>query len=98
MSTKHKKTEQETDLNVEELLKEPEVIERIVYKRQRVHGFFRTLTILVLLVIGFLMLGESMGIAKVTIGNFTLHTIYPLFVIFSTIVIRSYRGLFGKLF
>ena len=77
---------------------EPEVIEKIVYKKQRVHGFFRTLTIIVLLVIGFLMLGESVGIAKVSIGTFSLHIIYPLVVIFSTIVIRSYKGLFGKLF
>lgn len=75
-----------------------EVIEKIVYKKQRVHGFFRTLTILVLLLIGFLMLGESMNIAKITIGNFALHTVYPIFVIFSTIVIRSYRDIFGKLF
>ncbi|MCX6823005.1 MAG: LiaF-related protein [candidate division SR1 bacterium] len=75
-----------------------QIIEKIVYKKQRVHGFFRTLTIIVLLVIGFLMLGESVGIAKVTIGNFSLNIIYPLVVIFSTIVIRSYKGLFGKLF
>ena len=77
---------------------EPAVIERIVYKRQRVHGFFRTLTILVLLAIGFLMLGESMGIAKLTIGDFSLDTIYPIFIIFSTIIIRSYKDIFGKIF
>lgn len=95
--TKHevKPVEIET---IEEPVVEQEVIEKIVYKKQRVHGFFRTLTILVLLLIGFLMLGESMGIATVTIGNFALHSIYPLFVIFSTIVIRSYRDIFGKLF
>jgi hypothetical protein len=35
---------------------EPQVIEKIVYKKQRVHGFFRTLMLIVLLAIGFLML------------------------------------------
>ena len=100
--TNHKKTKHEVKPveveTIEEPIVEKEVIEKIVYKKQRVHGFFRTLTILVLLLIGFLMLGESMGIATVTIGNFALHSIYPLFVIFSSIVIRSYRDLFGKLF
>ena len=36
-----------------------QIIEKIVYKKQRIHGFFRTLTIIALLAIGFLMLGES---------------------------------------
>jgi hypothetical protein len=73
------------------------VIERIVYKKQRVHGFFRTLTIITLLFIGFLMLAESMHITKITIGNFALDTVYPIFVIFSSIILRSYKGLFGKI-
>ncbi|MEI8008268.1 MAG: hypothetical protein WCI00_02230 [bacterium] len=33
-----------------------QIIEKIVYKKQRIHGFFRTLTIIALLAIGFLML------------------------------------------
>lgn len=101
MPTKDKKIKHEkktTKNEIQEPIPEPEIIEKIVYKKQRVHGFFRTLTILVLLVIGFLLLGESMGIAKVTIGDFALDTVYPIFVIFSTIVIRSYRNVFGKLF
>lgn len=77
---------------------EPVVIEKIVYKKQRVHWFFRTLTILVLLAIGFLMLGESTGIAKLTMGDFALDKVYPIFIIFSTIIIRSYRDVFGKIF
>lgn len=36
-----------------------QIVEKIVYKRPRFHGFFRTLTLLALLVIGFLMLGEA---------------------------------------
>ena len=36
-----------------------QIVEKIVYKKQRIHGFFRTLTIIALLAIGFLMLGES---------------------------------------
>ena len=51
-----------------------------------------------LVVVGFLMLLESMNIAKVSIGNIALDAIYPIFVIFSCIVIRSYKGRFGKLF
>ena len=109
MPTKHKKTHHETEQKVKPIVQEdetveenpvfdPVVVEKIVYRKQRVHGFFRTLTILALLVIGFLLLGESMGIAKVAIGGFALNTVYPLFIIFSTIVIRSYKGIFGKLF
>jgi hypothetical protein len=33
-----------------------QIIEKVVYKKQRIHGFFRTLTIIALLAIGFLML------------------------------------------
>ena len=109
MPTKHKKTNPETTHETEpihhekEIIEEkpvfePVVVEKIVYRKQRVHGFFRTLTILALLVVGFLLLGESMGIAKVAIGGFALNTVYPFFIIFSTIVIRSYKGIFGKLF
>lgn len=83
---------------IEEEIIQPKVVEKIVYKKQRVHGFFRTLTIITLLAIGILMLGESMNVAKITINNFALDTVYPIFVIFSTIIIRSYRDIFGKLF
>ena len=108
MPTKHKKTNHEVKASetlepeavAEEVAPEADVqiVEKIIYKRERVHGFFRTLTILVILVIGFLMLGESMGIAKITIGTFSLDTIYPIVIIFSTIVIRWYRDIFGKIF
>jgi hypothetical protein len=37
-----------------------QVIEKIVYKKQRVHGFFRTLTLLALLFVGILMLLEGL--------------------------------------
>lgn len=97
--TKAKKTKKiEVETIVQEHIPEPQIIERIVYKKIRVHGFFRTLTILALLAIWFLLLGETMGIAKITVGNFALDIIYPIFIIFSTIVIRSYKGVFGKLF
>ena len=33
-----------------------QIVEKIVYKKRRIHGFFRTLTIIALLAIGFLML------------------------------------------
>ncbi|MEI7558921.1 MAG: hypothetical protein WCJ45_09450 [bacterium] len=96
---KAKKTKKiEVETTVQEPIPEPQIIEKIVYKKIRVHGFFRTLTILALLAIGFLLLGETMGIAKITVGNFALDIIYPIFIIFSTIVIWSYRGVFGKLF
>ena len=100
-STKHEKTgKQEEIVQETPSIQEPEVriVEKIVYKKQRVHGFFRTLTIITLLAVGILMLGESMGIAKITFNGFALDTVYPIFVIFSTIIIWSYRDLFGKIF
>jgi len=69
----------------------PQVIEKIVYKKQRIHGFFRTLTIIALLAVGVLMLLENTGVMKLSIANFDLYLIYPIIVIFSTIIIRSYR-------
>lgn len=75
-----------------------QVIEKIVYKRQRFHGFFRTLTLLALLAVGFLMLGESTGIIQLSINGFKIHEVFPLFIIISTIIIRSYRGVLGKIF
>jgi len=75
-----------------------QIVEKIVYKKQRIHGFFRTLTIIALLAIGFLMLGESTGLIELSINSFKLHQIFPVFIIFSTIVIRSYRGIFGRIF
>lgn len=75
-----------------------QIIEKIVYKKQRIHGFFRTLTIIALLAIWFLMLGESTGIINLSVNSFKLHQVFPLFIIFSTIVIRSYRGIFWKIF
>jgi len=75
-----------------------QIVEKIVYKKQRIHGFFRTLTIIALLAIGFLMLGESTGLIELSINSFKLNQIYPLIIILSTIIIRSYRGIFGKIF
>ena len=40
----------------------PQVVEKIVYKQQRVHGFFRTLTLITLLLVGVLMLLEELKI------------------------------------
>ena len=71
-----------------------QIIEKIVYKKQRIHGFFRTLMIIALLVIGFLMLGESTGLIELSVNSFKLHQIFPIFIIFSTIIIRSYKGIF----
>lgn len=75
-----------------------QIVEKIVYKKQRIHGFFRTLTIITLLAIGFLMFGESTGLITFSINSFKLHQIFPLFIILSTIIIRSYKGIFGKIF
>lgn len=68
-----------------------QIVEKVIYKKQRIHGFFRTLTIIALLAIGFLMLGESTGLIQLSINSFKLHQIYPIVIIFSTIIIRSYR-------
>lgn len=76
----------------------PQVIEKIIYKQPKIHGFFRTLTIIALLVVGVLMLLENTGVLKLSIAHFNLNLLYSIFIIFSTIVIRSYKGLFGKIF
>jgi hypothetical protein len=91
---------QEPTPPVPEINQEPKVqiVEKIVYKKQRIHGFFRTLTIIALVALGFLMLGESTGIIELSINSFKLHTIYPLVVIFSAIILRSYKKIFGKIF
>jgi len=75
-----------------------QIVEKIIYKKQRIHGFFRTLTIITLLAIGFLMFGESTGLITFSINDFKLHQIFPLFIIVSTIIIRSYKWIFGKIF
>ena len=75
-----------------------QVIEKIVYKKQRVHGFFRTLTLLALLFVGILMLLEWLGLFSLNIGGVSMNTFYPIFVILSVIIIRSYRWIFGKIF
>lgn len=75
-----------------------QIVERVVYKKRKVHGFFRTLTIIALLAVGFLMRGESTGILVLSVNGFKLNQIFPLFIIFSTLIIRSYKGLFGKIF
>gem|GEM_PF-6731531 len=49
------------------------------------------MTIIALLVVGVLMLLENTGVMKLSIGNTNLDLIYPVIVIFSTIIIRSYR-------
>ena len=72
--------------------------EKIIYKKQRVHGFFRTLTIIALLLVGFLMLAESMKIFSLNIDGVGLSQYYPFFIIFSAIIIWSYKGRFGKIF
>jgi len=75
-----------------------QIIEKIVYKKQRIHGFFRTLTIIALLAIGFLMLWESTGIIELSVNAFKLHQIYPIIIILSSIIIRSYKWFLGKIF
>ncbi|MEI6775173.1 MAG: hypothetical protein WCL18_10825 [bacterium] len=44
------------------------------------------------------MLGETTGLITLSINSFKLHQIFPIFIIFSTIIIRSYKGIFGKIF
>jgi hypothetical protein len=86
------------DVVAEVAKSEPQVVEKIVYQKQRIHGFFRTLTLLTLLFVGVLMLLEVMGIFSLSIGGVALNTFYPVFVILSVIVIWSYKGIFGKIF
>jgi|GEM_PF-1128248 len=91
---------QEPTLPPPQIIQQPviQIVEKIVYRKQRIHGFFRTLTIIALLAIGFLMLGESTGIVELSVNTFKLHQIFPLVIILGTIIIRSYKGIFGKIF
>ena len=82
---------QPTQTNVEIKVDTPQVIQQVVYKKPRIHGFFRTLTIIALLVVGVLMLLENTGVMKLSIANVNLDLIYPIIIIFSTIIIWSYR-------
>lgn len=75
-----------------------QIVEKIVYKRQRFHGFFRTLTLLAVLIIGFLMLWEATWLVTLSINDFKIHDVFPICIIISTIIIRSYRGILGKIF
>lgn len=50
---------QPAQANIEIKVDTPQVIQQVVYKKQRIHGFFRTLTIIALLVVGVLMLLEN---------------------------------------
>lgn len=83
---------------VPEVKPEVQVVEKIVYEKQRIHWFFRTLTLLTLLFVGVLMLLEVLGIFSLSISGVAINTFYPIFVILSVIVIWSYKGIFGKVF
>lgn len=50
---------QPSQANIEIKVDTPQVIQQVIYKKQRIHGFFRTLTIIALLVVGVLMLLEN---------------------------------------
>ncbi len=77
---------------------EVQVVEKIVYQKQRVHGFFRTLTLLTLLFVGILMLLEGLWIFSLSIAGVAINMFYPVFIILSVIVIWSYKWIFGKVF
>jgi len=86
--------------HIEQIIQQPviQIVEKVIYKKQRIHWFFRTLTLIALLIIGFLMLGESTWLLTLSIDYVTLNKIYPIAIILSTIIIWSYKGLFGKIF
>lgn len=44
------------------------------------------------------MLGESTWLITLSINSFKLHQVFPLVIILSTIIIRSYKGIIGKIF
>lgn len=70
----------------------------LLSKSQNVHGFFRTLTLIALLLVGVLMLLEELKIFSLTMDRLDMNMFYPIFVILSVIVIWSYKGIFGKIF
>lgn len=79
-------------------VEQPAIIEKVVYKKQRVHWFFRTLTILALLIVWFLMLAEVLWVFKLNLNWFNFSLIYPVFIILSSIIIWSYKWILGKIF
>ncbi len=66
--------------------------------KQKTFWFFRVLTIWVLVAVWFLMLGESLNIFKFYVWDLALSTIYPVIIIFSTVILRNYKYFIGKVF
>lgn len=65
--------------------------------KQKTYWFFRILTIWVLVAIGFLMLGESLNIFRFYIWELALSKVYPVIIIFSTVILWNYKYFIGKL-
>lgn len=65
--------------------------------KQKTYWFFRMLTIWVLVAVGFLMLGESLNIFKFYAWDLELSKIYPLIIIFSTVILRNYKKFIWKI-
>lgn len=65
--------------------------------KQKTYWFFRILTIWVLVAIGFLMLGESLNVFKFYVWDLPLSKIYPIIIIFSTVILWNYKYFIGKI-
>jgi len=65
--------------------------------KQKTYWFFRILTIWVLVAVGFLMLGESLNVFKFYIWDLPLSKVYPIIIIFSTVILWNYKYFIGKL-
>lgn len=73
-------------------------------KPKRVHGFFRTLMILLFIIVGLLMIGESAGIINLAFempevyptGLIYFSSIYPYVIVLGSFILLSYKKVRAK--
>jgi len=66
-------------------------------KKTKNYGIIRILILLVLVVTGFLMLGETTDLLSLSVKWLVLSQIYPIVILLSVIVLFSYKKIIGKI-
>lgn len=66
-------------------------------KKKKTNWFFRVLSLIALLWVGFLMLGESANILKINLAGFELANIYPIVVLISVVILFVYKNILSKI-
>ncbi|NOZ43978.1 MAG: hypothetical protein GXP45_02350 [bacterium] len=77
--------------------KEHIIIEKPDTKCKNTNGFFRIITLIVLIITGFLMLGESSNILSLNFGGWQINTLYSIIVLLSVLVLFVYKKILGKI-